>query len=179
MIPSSPADTGIDVSHFIRLVRGQKMILDRDLARIYGVETRVLNQAVKRNPDRFPVEFNCELRREEILSISQTVTSMRSLRFARQVHAFTEHGALMAATVLNSARAVKMSLFIIRAFVKSREQHAANLVLFKRLAEIDRTLIAHDASLRELYRKLFPLLAPPASKKSEIGFHTLKSTAEQ
>jgi hypothetical protein len=170
-----PSATPVEIDPLIRLVRGQRMILDRDLARVYGVETRALNQAVRRNADRFPSEFLCELTREEILSISQTVISLGTLRFSRQVSAFTEHGALMAATVLNSPRAVRMSLFIIRAFVKSREQQSANLAILKRLTEIDRALLAHDAALRDLYRKLRPLLLPPPEPaKKEIGFHTLK-----
>jgi hypothetical protein len=104
----------------IASVRQQRVILDRDMAVIYGVETRALNQAVKRNRERFPEEFMFDLTRSEVLSISQTVTSLRSLKFSRRVRAFTEHGALMAATVLNSPRAVKTSVFIIRAFVRMR-----------------------------------------------------------
>jgi hypothetical protein len=175
MDPQSPPVPAPGIDRLILSVRGQRVILDRDLARLYGVETRALNQAVKRNADRFPAEFLRELTREEILSISQTVTSLASLRFSREVRAFTEHGALMAATVLNSPRAVKMSLFIIRAFVKAREQQVANLALLKRLADIDRTLLAHDVALRDLYRKLRPLLLPPPDPpKKEIGFHTVK-----
>jgi hypothetical protein len=89
-------------------VRGHKVLLDLNLAEIYGVETRALNQAVKRNQDRFPDDFLFELTRDEILRISQTVTSLPNLKFSKQVQAFTEHGALMAATVLNSPEAVAM-----------------------------------------------------------------------
>src|SRR6266849_11159115 len=86
--------------------------------------------------------------------------------------AFTEHGALMAFTVLNTPRAVAMSIYIIRAFVKMREDHAANAAILKRLAEIDKTLLIHDAGLRDIYQKLRPLLAPPPEQlKPEIGFH--------
>src|SRR5260221_4846949 len=129
-----------DIAGLIYSLRAQRVILDRDLARIYGVETRALNQAVKRNPDRFPEEFAFPLTREEILGISQTVISLSRLRFSKRVQAFTEHGALMAATVLNSHQAVKMTLFIIRAFLKMREEETANASILKRLAEIDRTL---------------------------------------
>ena len=96
-----------DLTRLIYFIRDQRVILDSDLARIYGVETRVLNQAVKRNQDRFPVDFLFELTREEILRMSQTVISLVKLKFSKQVRAFTEHGALMAATVLNSPRAVR------------------------------------------------------------------------
>ena len=94
-----------DIVRFIHSLRDRRVILDGDLAGIYGVQTRALNQAVKRNPGRFPVDFMFELTRDEILGISQTVTSLRKLRFSKQVRAFTEHGALMAASILNSPRA--------------------------------------------------------------------------
>ncbi len=161
-----------EMDQLIRVVRHRPVILDRDLARLYGLETRALNQAVKRNPDRFPEEFIYELARNEILSISQSVTSLASLRFSKQVRAFTEHGALMAATVLNSPQAVKMSLFIIRAFIKMREDQVANAAVLKRLAEIDATLLQHDTALRDIYQKLRPLLEPaPEPPRRQIGFH--------
>ena len=94
----------------ILTIRDQRVLLDADLARLYGVETRALNQAVKRNLDRFPAEFAFPLSRDEILGISQTVTSLGSLKFSKSVHVFTEHGALQAANVLNSPLAVQMSL---------------------------------------------------------------------
>jgi len=161
-----------DLGRLIRSVRGQRVILDVDLARIYDVETRALNQAVKRNQARFPEDFVFDLTREEIQGMSQTVISLRKLKFSKRVRAFTEHGALMAASVLNSPRAVAMSLYVIRAFVKMREDLAANAAILKRLAEIDKTLLMHDAALREIFQKLRPLLeSPPASSKPEIGFH--------
>ncbi len=97
-IPAPPAL----IEQLIVSVRQQRGIIDRDLAAIYGVETRALNQAVKRNLDRFPEEFMFRLTRAEVVTISQSVTSLRSLKFSRRAHLFTEHGALMAATVLNS-----------------------------------------------------------------------------
>ena len=156
----------------ILTVRGQKIILDADLAELYGVETRSLNQAVKRNQDRFPDDFLFELTRDEILRISQTVTSLPNLKFSKQVQAFTEHGALMAASVLNSTEAVEMSVFVIRAFVRAREHLAANTAILKRLAEIDKTLLQHDSALRDVYRKLLPMLQlPPELPKRRIGFN--------
>ena len=165
--------------------RDQRVLLDADLARIYGVETRALNQAVKRNSDRFPEEFAFQLTREEILSISQTVTSESAALTSQIVmskpgrggrrhrpYAFTEHGALQAASVLNSPQAVQMSLFVIRAFVKMREELAANATILKRLAEIDKSLFLHDSALRDIYQKLLPLLAPPTEKpRRRIGFN--------
>ena len=161
------------IETLILTLRDQKVILDLNLAEIYGVETRVLNQAVKRNAERFPEDFFFELTREEILRISQTVTSLANLKFSKQVQAFTEHGALMAANVLNSREAAEMSVFVIRAFVRAREQLAANAAILKRLAEIDKTLLAHDTAFRDGYRKLLPLLQPPPDppKKGRIGFN--------
>jgi hypothetical protein len=160
----------------ILTVRDQRALLDADLARLYGVETRVLNQAVKRNQDRFPEEFAFTLTREEILRISQTVTSLAQLKFSNNVKAFTEHGALQAASVLNSPKAVQISLYVIRAFVKMREELTANVTILKRLAEIDKTLLQHDSALRDVYRKLLPLLQPPPEPpRRRIGFNAEKS----
>jgi hypothetical protein len=156
----------------ILTIRDQRVLLDADLARLYGVETRALNQAVKRNLDRFPEEFAFTLGRDEILRISQTVTSLRYIKFSKRVQVFTEHGALQAANVLNSPRAVQMSLYVIRAFVKMREALAANATILKRLAEIDKSLLVHDSALRDLYQKLLPLLAPPPEPpRRRIGFN--------
>jgi hypothetical protein len=116
---------------------------------------------------------NSELTREEIAGISQSVISCRKLKFSRQVRAFTEHGALMAANILKSPRAVAMSIYVIRAFIKIREQLAANAAILKRLAEIDKMLLVHDVTLRDILQKLRPLLEPPPvpKPKPEIGFH--------
>jgi len=156
----------------ILAVRDQRMLLDADLALLYGVETRALNQAVKRNSDRFPEEFAFPLTREEILSISQTVTSLDRIKFSKSVQVFTEHGALQAANVLNSPQAVQMGLYVIRAFVKMREELTANMTILKRLAEIGRTLLEHDSALRDVYQKLLPLLEPPPEPpRRRIGFN--------
>ncbi len=161
-----------EVLRLIRCIRQRRVILDLDLARIYGVETRALNQALKRNRDRFPEDFVFDLTREEILGISQTVISLGKLRFSKSVHAYTEYGALMAANLLNSPRAVAMSVYVIRAFVKMRDDLATNAAILKRLAEIDKTLLTHDLALRDIYQKLRPLLEPPAPPpRPEIGFH--------
>jgi hypothetical protein len=167
-----------EVSRLIRVIRDQRVILDADLATLYGVETRVLNQAVRRNPDRFPAEFVFQLSADEAAEAYRLRSQIVILKPGRGQHrkyppfAFTEHGALMAATVLNSPRAVAMSLYIIRAFVKMREDIAANATILKRLAEIDKTLLHHDGALREIFQKLRPLLEPPpVPPKPEIGFH--------
>ena len=157
-------------------VRGQKVILDADLAKLYGVSTKALNQAIKRNAERFRLDFMFGLTRDEAQNIqdsrSQNVTLNRGQNIKYLPYAFTEHGALMAANLLKSPRAVAMSVYVIRAFVKMREAIAANTAILKRLAEIDQTLLLHDAALREIFQKLRPLLEPPAEPpKPQIGFH--------
>lgn len=162
----------------IQTVRGQRVIIDADLARLYGVKTGALNQAVKRNAKRFPEDFVFRLSREEageqdeaLRSQFVTLKSGRGRHRKYLPYAFTEFGALMAANVLNSSQAVKMSIYVIRAFVKSRDELTANNAMVKRLAQIDNTLFLHDSALRDLYQKLRPLLAPPpAPPKPRIGF---------
>ena len=157
----------------IIVIRGQRVILDRDLACVYGVTTMALNQAVKRNPKRFPDRFLLKVDRKELRAlISQNVISKIGRGGATKTPlAFTEHGALMVAAVLNSDRAVAMSIFVIEAFIRMREEVAANAFILKRLSEIDQSLIVHDEALRDLYQKLLPLLAPqPENEKRPIGF---------
>ena len=182
----------------ILAIRGQKVLLDADLAAIYGVPTKALNQAIKRNADRFPVDFVFRLSPSDLADMrsqlatsctkvppghydgvlrSQFVTSKQGGRRSAP-YAFTEHGAIMAATVLNSPEAVKMSLFVVRAFVKMREHLAANAEILKRLAEIDKTLLSHDKALLGLWRQIQPLLAPPPEPpRREIGFHVKEKPA--
>jgi hypothetical protein len=156
----------------ILTIRTERVILDADLARLYGVETRALNQAVKRNIDRFPEDFLFQLNQDEKTEVITICDHLHGLRFSKSLpFAFTEHGALMAANVLNSPEAVTMSVYIIRAFIKVREQLATNSAILKRLAEIDKILLLHDNALRDVYQKLLPLLSPPPeAPKRSIGF---------
>lgn len=155
---------------------------------IYGVETRRLNEQVRRNAARFPDDFVFRLTRQEFETLrsqnrissdgrvalrSQTATLKRGQHIKFPPYAITEHGAIMAAMVLSSPQALAMSVYVVRAFVGMREQLAANAAILKRLAEIDKTLLQHDASLRDIYRKLLPLLQPPPQPpKRRIGFVT-------
>ena len=182
------------IESLILNLRGQKVILDADLAELYGVPTKVFNQAVKRNADRFPEDFIFQLTAQEWSNLksqivtssldassnegaapnwSQFVTSSKKHRGAAyRPTAFTEHGAIMAATILNSPEAVAMSVFVVRAFMQMREQLVANAAILKRLAEIDKTLLEHDSALRTIWTKLQPLLAPPPDPpKRRIGFN--------
>jgi ORF6N domain-containing protein len=166
-----------DVQCRIASLRDRQVILDTELAAIYRVEVRALLQAIRRNASRFPKEFVFQVTALEAARLrSQSVISKPGRGGRRYLpFAFTEHGALMASTVLNSPRAVKMSIFIIRAFVRLREQQATNAAILKRLAEIDKSLFIHDASLRDIYQQLRPLLEPaPEPPKRQIGYHTIK-----
>ncbi|MBY0248113.1 MAG: ORF6N domain-containing protein [Nitrospiraceae bacterium] len=158
----------------ILTIRNHKVIIDADLAALYDVPTKALNQAVRRNEDRFPHDFVFRLSTKERLEVVTNCDHLARLKFSRTLPmAFTEHGAIMAATVLNSSQAVAMSVFVVRAFVRLREHIAANAAILKRLAEIDRTLLQHDTALFDLYEKLLPLLQPPPdSPKRRIGFHS-------
>lgn len=164
----------------ILTLRGIGVIIDADLAAIYGVQTKRLNEQVKRNSERFPDDFCFKLTPEEKSKVVANCDHLKNLKFSKTLpHAFTEHGALMAANVLSSPDAVRMSVFIIRAFIKQREALATNQVILKRLAEIDKTLLLHDSALRDLYQKLLPLLEAPADKpKRTIGFNTIQDTSE-
>ena len=161
------------LENLILTIRGQKVILDADLSGIYGVPTKRLNEQVKRNSDRFPEDFIFQLTPDEKREVVANCDHLARLKFSKsRPYAFTEHGAIMAATILNSPEAVKMSVFVVRAFIQMREQLVANAAIFKRLAEIDKTLLEHDKALGLIWQKIQPLLAPPpALPKPRIGFH--------
>ena len=157
----------------ILLVRGQKVMLDSDLAVLYGVTTKRLNEQVKRNSARFPEDFVFRLTSAELegLNRSQIATGSqrhRDPRFAP--YAFTEHGAIQAANVLNSERAVEMGVHVVRAFVRLRAMIAANKELAKKLEELERRLDTHDQAITEIMHAIRQLMAPPEPKKRPIGF---------
>jgi phage regulator Rha-like protein len=156
----------------IRLLRGKKVILDSDLAELYGVEVRELNQQFKRNRKRFPEDFVFQLAQREIEILrSQIVISSERHGGRRYLpYAFTEHGAIMAATVLNSKRAVQMSIFVVRAFVQMRETLAANHEIRVKLAELERQLGNHDERIQDIVQAIRQLMAAPARNRRKIGF---------
>jgi hypothetical protein len=177
----------------IHAIRGERVILDGDLAALYGVTTIAFNQAVRRNLNRFPADFLFQLAEEEFANLkSQFVTSSSevpgSLRSQNVIlktggrgqhrkyrpFVFTEHGAIMAATILHSPRAVAMSVYVVRAFVRVREALLTNAVIFKRLAQIDKKLLKHDVVLQGVVETLLPLLNPSPEEKPKrrIGFHS-------
>jgi len=201
------------VKSVIRIIRNQRVILDSDLAKLYGVTTKALNQAIKRNADKFPSDFMFQLDRKEVrmagalngasnlyLPENKEVEDLRSQivtlnsqqptdqdvatldpknigknKQGKHVkhlpYAFTEHGATMAAMVLNSSKATAMSVFIVRTFIRMREQLLASTANAKRLAEIEKTLLTHDSAIVDLYEQIHPLLLPPpAPSPKRIGF---------
>jgi hypothetical protein len=153
-------------------VRDQKVLLDADLAALYGVEVRALNQAVKRNRERFPFDFVFQLTAEESEALkSQTVISKVGRGGRRHApYAFTEHGAIMAASVLNSTRAVEMSIFVVRAFLRLRETLATHKALGAKLAELEQRLETHTHKINEIITAIHQLAMPPEKPVRQIGF---------
>lgn len=158
----------------LRRVRDEAVLLDSDLAALYGVETKAFNKAIKRNARRFPVDFAFQLTSAEFAALRFQIGTSKGRGGRRHLPwAFTEHGAIMAATILNSERAVAMSTYVVRAFVRLRRELLANTTLELRLTKIEKELLAHDAALRGLYAKIKPLLLPPPEPPAkEMGFHT-------
>jgi hypothetical protein len=166
-----------DITRAILLLRGHRVILDAELATLYGVSTKALNQAVKRNAERFPEDFMLRLTRAETetLNRSRIVTSSQKHRDPRfPPYAFTEHGAIMAATILNSPRAIEMSVFVVRAFVQLRELLSSNKELARRFAQLearlDKKLAAHDEAIAAILSAIRQLMHPAAPKRRGIGF---------
>ncbi|MCX5885868.1 MAG: ORF6N domain-containing protein [Proteobacteria bacterium] len=176
------AYTTVPIESFITTIRGQKVILDADLAKIYGVPTKRLNEQVKRNADRFPEDFVFQLNAEEAqawrLLRSQNATLKRGQHLKYLPYAFTEHGAIMAANVLNSPQAVKMSVFVVRAFIRMRQVLSDNRVLAKKLAELEKMLTArldtHERAIVHVLEQILRLMNPPSRPEpppKKIGFH--------
>lgn len=170
-----------DLSHLIHTIRGQKVILDADLARIYGVPTKRLNEQVKRNRQKFPPDFLFKLTAAEVkeLNRSQIATGSQKHRDPRFApHAFTEHGAIMAANVLNSPRADQMSVYVVRAFLKMRSLLTEHRELARQLAELEKKLTkrldVHEVAIVDVLHRIMRLLDPPSvpePKRRQIGFH--------
>jgi hypothetical protein len=172
-----------EVEKVIFTIRGQKVILDADLAQIYGVKTKVFNQAVRRNSNRFPEDFMIRLTHEEMKNLnsespssklrsagamrSQFVTaSRRNIRFLPL--AFTEHGAIMAASVLNTSRAIDVSVSVVRAFIRLREILASNKDLARKLEVLEQK---YDSQFKVVFDAIRQLMRPPQHRRRRIGFH--------
>ena len=209
------------VKSVIRIIRNQRVILDSDLAKLYGVTTKRLNEATKRNRGKFPSDFMFQLDMKEarnsfpktgasapflsnnegVMDSRSQIATLNSQNLENQdlanlgpktigkykqgknikhlPFAFTEHGATMAAMVLNSSKATAMSVFIVRTFIRMREQLMANAANAKRLAEIEKTLLTHDSAIVDLYEQIQPLLLPPpAPAPKRIGFVVKEKRAQ-
>ena len=160
----------------ILLIRGEKVIIDADLAQFYGVPTKRLNEQVKRNKARFPEDFMFQLSSEEKSELVANCDHLEKLKYSKSLpYAFSEHGAIMAASVLNSKRAIEVSVYIVRAFVKLRRMIAEHKELSRRIAQIESHLADHDEQIIELIKAIKQLLKPePPPKKRRIGFKAEK-----
>jgi predicted amino acid-binding ACT domain protein len=169
----------IHIDPVIRTFRDERVILDTDLAKIYGIRTFRLNEAVKRNRDRFPEDFMFQLSREEQAALTSQIAMSKKGRGGRRTlpYAFTEHGAIMAANILNSSRAVQMSIFVVRAFIKMRETMAASSALTEKLRELESKLTQRldiqEQAIVYVLAELRKLMEPPQLpelKRRPIGF---------
>jgi hypothetical protein len=175
-MPKSKAAALVPIEHItqsILILRGHRVLLDSELAALYEVPTKRLNEQVKRNLDRFPEDFMFRLTRTEVEALNRSHFATgsqkhRDPRFAP--YAFTEHGAIMAATVLNSPRAVEMSIYVVRAFVQLREMLASNKELAQKFAELERKVSSHDQAIVGILKTIRELMNPPLPKKRPIGF---------
>jgi hypothetical protein len=169
-----------DIGSLIRTIRGQKVILDSDLARTYGTPTKLFNKAVKRNQNRFPADFMFQLTSEEFENLRFQIGTSSSHGGRRFLpYAFTENGAIMAANVLNSPEAVRMSVFVVRAFVQMRDLLGGTKELARQLADLEKKLTArlnvHENVIVDVLRRVMEILdpppPPPEPPRRRIGFH--------
>jgi hypothetical protein len=160
------------IQQAILLIRGQRVMLDRDLAALYGVETKNLNKAVRRNLDRFPADFMFQLTADEAECLRfQFGTLKRGQHFKYLPQVFTQEGVAMLSSVLRSPRAVQVNIAIMRVFVRLRETLALHKELAHKLAELERKIQGHDTSIRALFDAIHQLTSPPSRSPREIGYH--------
>jgi hypothetical protein len=169
----------VSIESRITILRHQKVILDTALAQLYGVPAKRLNQQVNRNRERFPPDFMFQVTPREftILRLQFATSRLRHGGRRSLPYVFTEHGAIMAATVLNSKQAVEMSVFVVRAFVRLREIMATNKEFADRLNELEEKLETRDGTIQEIIRAIRELMNRPPSRRSKIGFKLPNRTA--
>jgi hypothetical protein len=166
------SNSPLEVSQRIQVIRGQRVLLDSDLAALYGVTAKRLNEQVRRNAERFPEDFVLRLTNQELLALRSQIATLKTGRGQHRKYpplAFTEHGAVMAATILNSPRAVGMSVYIVRAFVRLRTMLEGNAQLARKLDELEKSVAVLDADTRRQFKELrtdvFSLASPPAREQ--------------
>jgi hypothetical protein len=156
----------------ILLLRGHRVMLDADLAEVYGTTTKALNQAVKRNRERFPAEFMFQLNRREKEDVVTNCDHLRKLKYSPNLpFAFTEHGAVMLASVLNSPIAVQASIAVVRAFIRLREILAAHKELAHKLDQLEERIEEHDEEITAIFEAIRELMQPAEKPGKRIGFH--------
>lgn len=159
------------IAQSILLIRGHKVMLDADLAELYGVPTKALNQAVRRNMERFPADFMFQLSQDEKTEVVTNCDHLAKLKYSRTLpYAFTEHGALMLGNVLKSDRAVEVSLLVVRAFVQMREMLSTNKEVAAKLLELERKVSSHDQAIAGLINTIKQLMMHPSENSRPIGF---------
>jgi hypothetical protein len=162
----------------ILLIRGQKVILDSDLAALYGVETRVLKQAVRRNRKRFPSDFMFELTKEENRSLRSQNVILEPGRYSKYLpFAFTEQGVAMLSSILNSERAIEVNIAIMRVFVRLREMMATHKELAFKLIELEERLEGHDEQIQNIFEAIRQLMTTPEPPRKKIGFEAKEAAA--
>ena len=171
-MPKSRGTPAFSVESRILFLRHQRVILDAHLAELYGVPVRQLNQQVKRNQGRFPADFVFQLTAKEQEGLRSQIVISKKGRGGRRYRpfAFTEHGTIMAATVLNSERAVQMSVFVVRAFVRLREMLATNRRLASKIDELEKRMDSHDDTIQDLIDAIRELMTPEEESRERIGF---------
>ena len=159
------------IENVIIQIRDHKVIIDTDLAKIYGVTTRKLNQAIKRNIDRFPPDFLFQLTQKEKEEVITICDHLENLKYSPYLpFVFTEHGAIMAASVLNSERAIHVSVYVVRAFVKLRGMVSTHKELALKLLEMEQRLESHDEQIQAVFEAIQQLMTLPAKPRKKIGF---------
>jgi hypothetical protein len=161
-----------NVESSILEIRGHKVMLDSSLAKLYGVQTRRLNERVKRNRGRFPADFMFQLSREEFDVLMSQIATSKTARGGRRKRpfVFTEHGAIMLASILNTEVAIEASIYVVRAFVRMRELIGTQKVVAEKLTELERRVGGHDEDLKGIVAAIRQLMTPPFTKKKQIGF---------
>lgn len=163
-----PIDT---IENKILLIRNLKVIIDNDLAKLYGVTTKRLNEQVKRNLKRFPDDFIFKLTKAEKNEVVANCDHLKKLKFSSTLpYAFTEHGAIMVASVLNSSKAIETSVFVVRAFIRLRQILSTHIELAQKLKELELQINNHDEHIRTIFEALNQLLTPLETSKKKIGF---------